>query len=241
METYQKDNITLIHGDCIDYMRSLPDKSVDLVLTDPPYEMEIHGGTGYNDFSTRKLVCDKHIAGICNGFDYERVFNEFLRLCRIPNILIFCSNNQVGKIMGWFEHRDLAATLLVWNKTNPIPLCYNKYLSDVEFIVYVHGKGATFNNDSPYDYKRKVYTSNVVGSKERIHPTEKPVKYLMQLIELHSAKGDCILDPFGGSMSTGVAAMNLGRRFIGIEIDETYYNAAVKRVKAVAAQPRLEL
>lgn len=235
------DNITLLRGDCMEYMRSLPDKSIDLILTDPPYEMDIHGGTRNKDFGTRKLIRDKHIDKICQGFDYDAVFNEFMRLCKVPNMLIFCSNNQVSKTMSWFEQRGILATLLVWQKYNPIPLCFNKYLSDVEFIIYVHDKGSTFNNDCPFDYKHKVYTSGIVSNKDRIHPTQKSVEHLMRFIYLHTNKGDTILDPFGGSMTTGIAAYNTGRKFVGIEIDENYYRSAVKRFKEHTAQLKLEI
>lgn len=80
--------IKLMHGDCLELMGSIPDKSVDLVLTDPPYELENHGGGGKSGFAAnRKLnILNNHIDFISTGFDYDVVFSEFLRVCKIPNM-----------------------------------------------------------------------------------------------------------------------------------------------------------
>ena len=218
----------LIHGDCLVEMQNIPDKSIDLILTDPPYEFENHGG-GKNEFANLDLVKGK-IEFISNGFDYDAVFEEFLRICKIPNILIFCSNNQVSKVMQWFESRDLSVTLLIWHKTNPVPLCNGKYLSDIEFIVWAHGKGATFNNETPFAHKSKVYRSPIVSNKNRVHPTQKSIDHITRYIEIHSNEGDIILDCFMGSGSTGVACINTKRDFIGIELNEEYFKIAEKRI-----------
>lgn len=133
--------------------------------------------------------------------------------------------------MSYFEKLKLTPTLLVWNKTNPSPLCNGKHLSDLEFIVYVRGKGATFNNGTPFEYKKKCYTSPVVGKKDRIHTAQKPIELLRRYIELSSNEGDTVLDCFMGSGSTGVACVKYKRNFIGIEIDKQYFEIAEKRIK----------
>lgn len=222
-------DMKLYNGDCLEVMKNMPDKSVDCIITDPPYEIDNHGG-GKTELANRKLVKENHIGFISKGFDYDNVFNEFIRICKTPNFLIFCSNNQVSKIMSWFESHKLKTTLLIWNKTNPTPLCNGKHLSDVEFVVYVRGKGATFNNSTPFKHKSKVFISPVVSSKNRLHPTQKPIELLTQYIELHSNEGDIILDPFMGSGSTGVACQNTNRNFIGIELDENYFKIAQERL-----------
>lgn len=217
--------IEIKQGDCLELMKEIPDGSVDMILTDPPYELSNHGG-GTTELAQRKLVKNKHIDFISKGFDYDIVFNEFLRVCKIPNIFIFCSNKQVSKIMSWFESKNLTTTLLVWNKTNPTPLCNGKYLSDCEFIVYVRGKCATFNNDTPFEFKKKVYTSAIVSKKQRLHPTQKPLELLERYILLHSNQNDLIFDPFMGSGRTGKACINTNRNFIGFELDEKYFEIA---------------
>lgn len=229
-------DIMLKQGDCLELMKQVQDNSIDLILTDIPYEYDNHGG-GKNELGNRKLTKDKHIDFMSSGIPYNEVFNEFIRICKTPNLLIFCSNKQIAKIMTWFENSDniknVSVTLLCWNKTNPIPACNGKYLSDLEFIVYVRGKGATFNNDTPFEYKHKCYISPIVSSKNRLHPAQKPIELLERYVLLHSKEDDTILDCFMGSGSTGIACMNTNRNFIGFELDENYFKIAKDRIEGI--------
>ena len=218
----------------------MADKSVDLILTDPPYECENHGG-GQAALAQRQLVRDKHIDFMSAGFDYDQILTEFIRICRIPNILMFCSNKQVSVLMSWFEQRQIPVDLLVWSKVNPIPLCNGKYLSDCEFIVYAHGKGAVFNNDCPYEYKRKVYSSPIVSNENRLHPAQKPVELLQRYISLHTMTGATVFDPYMGSGSTAIAAYNTERDFIGVELDKDYFSTAKQRLQAASVGSSLIL
>lgn len=231
-------NSQLYNIDCVAKMQQFinNNRKFDLILTDPPYEMDIHGGTANNDFSSRKLISEKHIQFITDGFDYQKCFNMFLQLQTVTNILIFCSNNQISKTMKFFEDKGLSATLLVWKKLNPIPLCNGKHISDLQFIVYVRGKGAFFNNDEEYGIKMKCKQYSSPSSKYRIHPTQKPIKLLQQLIRLHSKKGDVIFDPFMGSGSTGVASLNLSRCFCGCELKEQFFAGAKNRIDNLLVQ-----
>ena len=233
-------NITLYNDDCLNVLRNIADASIDLIITDPPYELENHGG-GKNEFSNRELTSNtaEYVGFMSNGFDYDSVFREMLRICKIPNMFIFCSNKQVSRIMSYFEREGLIVTLLVWNKTNPAPLCNGKHVSDLEFIVYVRGKGSKFNNSVPFEYKKKLYSSPVVSKKDRIHTAQKPVELISRYIELCSDKGDTILDCFMGSGSVGVACKNLDRNFIGIEIDKTYFDLAKDRIDKCSVANKL--
>ena len=221
-------NMTLYNCDCIDMFERIPDKSIDLILTDSPYELDIHGGTKNNDFGNRKLISEKHIDYICSGFDYDNVFHEFERVLKNMNMLIFCSNNQIGKIMSYWENKGYSTTLLVWDKPNPIPLCNGKHVSNLEFIIYVRGKNATWNN---LGYSMSLKSYHYPAPKERIHDTEKPNDLLRQLLLIHSNIGDTILDPFGGSFSTAIACHDERRNFIGSEIDEVFFDKAYKRLR----------
>lgn len=222
----------LWQGDCLELMKNIQDKSVDLVLIDPPYEQDNHGG-GTTDFAQRKLVKETHIDFVSKGFDYEECFRHLLRVTKTPNFLIFCSNKQISKIMSYFEKLKLSTTLLTWKKSNPIPLCNGKYINDCEFIIYVRGKGATFNNAADTKLKYKVKTYPTVSSKSRNHPTEKPIILLEELIQLHSVENQVVLDCFMGSGSTGVACVNINRKFIGIELDPKYFAIAKDRIESV--------
>lgn len=232
----------LINGDCLKEMDKLIEQGVkvDCIITDPPYKCENHGG-GKTELAQRKLVKDKHIDFMSNSFEYDKVFNRFLKLAKIPNFLIFCSNKQVSSIMQWFENKNLSTTLLAWNKTNPSPFCNGKHVSDLEFVVYVRGKGAIFNNEADFSSKRKLYTSPVVSKKDRYHPAQKPIDLLEQYIKLHTNAKNVILDCYMGSGSTGIACVNTNRDFIGIEIDkektkgknkdQSYFDIAKERIE----------
>ena len=222
----------LILGDCFEVMKTLADKSIDLVLTDPPYILDLDGGKFVkSEFANRKLIKDKHIEFICNDFDYNTAFNEWLRLCKIPNIILFCSNNQVSRTMAFFESRGLKTQLMVWDKPNPVPLCNNKYVGNLEFIIWVHGKGAYFNNALPMNKKLKSFKYPTPATAERIHPTQKPVELIADLLNLHCPRGGVVLDCFAGSGTTAIAADILKLNSICIEKDNNFFQAATNRLK----------
>lgn len=150
--------LDIYNEDCLEGMKRLQDKSVDFILTDIPYELSLAGGIKHGDFADRRHVIkgkDNPYYFISHGIDYDKVFTEFIRLLKIVNCCIFCSNMQIGKIMTWWEERGYTATLLVWDKPNPIPLGRGHYISNLEFIVYVKEKGAPFNE---LDYNMKLKT-----------------------------------------------------------------------------------
>lgn len=222
----------LVNDDCFKVLDRLIEKNfkVDFILIDPPYELENRGGTR-TAMAKRMAKVRDEIDFISNGFDYDTIFNKLIKLQNIVNMCIFCSNKQISKIMSWFENKNYSTTLLVWKKTNPIPLCNLKHISDLEFIVYVRGKGAYWNSDESLEIKYKLKQHSIINGKNKFHPTEKPVNLLKELIRLHTKESDVILDCFMGSGSTGVACKELNRNFIGIELEEKYYNIAKNRLE----------
>lgn len=228
----------IYNEDCIDFLSRIENKSIDLILTDPPYEHEIHGGLVKNGYFERKLTRERHINFISNGFDYDKVFSHFDRICKVPNMIIFCSNRQISKIMSFWEKKGYSVTLLIWRKPNPIPLGNGNYISDVEFMVYVRGQGATFNSIGVKD-QLKVFEYPSPSSSERIHPTEKPLDLLRRLLLIHSNENNLVLDCFSGSGSTALACMKEKRKFLGCEIDKEYYNSSTKRLKYKKSQTTL--
>ena len=227
----------IYNEDCIQGLKRIPDNSVSLVVTDPPYIVENHG-SGKSALTNRATNKKGDIKDIANGFDYEACFEELLRVCKVPNMFIFCSTQQVSQTMSFFEKKKLSVILLVWNKTNPSPLCNGRYVNDIEFCVYVRGKGATFNNDTPFQYKKRVYTSSICPDGNKLHPTQKPVELIKQYILQHSNEGDLVLDPFMGSATTAIACLRTNRNYIGFEINEEYWHTANERINA-ECQPTL--
>lgn len=243
MITDKLGNLTLYNADCMEIMKSMPDKSVDFILTDIPYELNNYGGVtkaghGFDRALTRQKGKDCILDFISHGIDYDAVFTEFERLCKIVNVCIFCSNKQVGKIMTWWENKGYVATLLVWDKPNPIPLGQNHYISNLEFIVFIMAKGATYNNLG-YEYQLKTFRYAPPIAKDRIHETEKPKELLCHLLRLHTNENDLVFDPYAGSFSLAIACHDLDRKFIGCEILPDYYEKAVKRIKNHQLQLRL--
>ena len=220
----------IINDDCLNVLKQLPDKCIDLVLTDPPYIMDNHGGQLKTDaVFARKLTTKKHIDFICKDFDFEKVANEWIRVVKKVNLYIFCSNAQISRTMSFFENKGYSVTLLVWDKPNPIPLCNGKYVSNLEFIVCVKEKGVFFNNELPM--QKKLKTFKYPSPTTRIHPTEKPIELISELINLKSKEGDVVLDTFSGSGVLAIACHNLKRNFICIEKDKDYYEASCKRLE----------
>ena len=219
----------LVNADCIDYLPTLQNKSVDFVCIDPPYELDNHGG-GTNRDLTRKLN-GLHIDFISNGFDIKKVFSEIERVSKVMNMICFCSNKQVSKIMNYWEQKNYSVTLLVWEKPNPIPFGNGKHISNIEFMVYVRGKGATFNNLGVHGQK-KTFNYASPSSSKRLHPTEKPIELLERLIKLHTKENDIVLDCFSGSFSTADACNRLNRSSISIELNKEYYLNGINRLSS---------
>lgn len=211
--------------DCLEGLRELPDKSIDLIVTDPPYINDTVGG-GF--CKTRKYISD--IKPLSNGFSFESIYPELIRVMKKINIYIFCSQSQIKSNLDFFcDKHDCGFELLTWHKTNPLPACNNKYLSDTEYILYFRERGVKiFGN---YSTKKKYFiTGTNSESKKFGHPTVKPLNIIQTLIFNSSSEGDIILDPFIGSGTTAVAAMKEKRKYLGFEIEPKYFQIANKRI-----------
>ncbi len=126
--------------------------------------------------------------------------------------------------------------LLAWHKTNPIPTCCNKYLSDTEYLLFFRQKGVKlFGN---FDTKKKYWLQEInMEDKEKWgHPTIKPLNIMRTLVFNSSEEGQTVLDPFMGSGTTAIACIKERRHFIGFELSKEYFDKAVRRIKAEQAQ-----
>lgn len=130
--------------------------------------------------------------------------------------------------------------MIQWQKSNPMPRNRDRlYVTACEFAIWaVKGKGWTFNRQRS-TYENTIFQYPIVSAKNRIHTTQKPVELMRDLIMIHSNEGDIVLDPFIGSGTTAVAALETGRKYIGYEIDERYYTAAMERVSLCPVLPHI--
>ena len=217
----------IVQADCLEYLRELPDGCVDLVLIDPPYEIETKGGR--NHFANFKSQYHQELEKISKGIS-NKVLEELCRVCKVINCYIFCSKKQVPQLLNFFIEKKCHFDILTWHKSNPPPLCGDSYLPDTEYILYFRKSGATLNGS--YNTKAKYYISatNSIDKKLYKHPTCKPIKLLCQYIINSSNKNDIILDCFAGSGSTAISSKILGRQFLCCEKDEGYVKIANDRL-----------
>lgn len=215
--------------DCMEIMKHLPDNIFDLVVTDPPYEIATRGAGIYKQDDKRYV---QELDVMSNGFS-EEVLDQLCRLMKKINIYIFCSQKQIIPLLTYFVvNRGCNYNIITWHKTNPIPACGNKYLTDTEYILFFREKGVRVYGT--YETKKTWYATplNQGDKKKYNHPTIKPVDILQNLIINSSKEGEVVFDPFMGSGSTCVACKKTNRDFVGIEIDKTYYDIAVERIEA---------
>lgn len=223
--------------DCKDGMQQMIDEriKVDLILTDPPYEMpsvKPHGKTAFAD-KLRKSMKDLEEANLTKGItnDYLELM---IKLQDKVNIYIWCNGKQIEQYLDFFVKKHKCKyDILIWNKTNVIPCYSNKYLADKEYVLYFRKGGKC--HPSNYDDARTVYVSptNTKDKKLYNHPTIKPLPFIKRMIKNSTVEGELVLDPFAGSGTTLVASKVLNRRYIGFEKEQKYYEICLKRLEEV--------
>ena len=235
------DRYTIFNCDCISQLQNIPDNSIDLILTDPPYNL---GLFMHKRGTNLKKMRENHFA--YSGWDdldfddWKDVMDRFLAEChrvlkRKGALIIFMSIIKVETIINQAQkHRFYYKTVGTWHKRNPMPRNMNlHFINSTESWIYFINEATTgtFNNNGRpvHDF---VETSNISSSERKLgkHPTQKPIALMEHFISLLSNENEIVLDPFMGSGSTGVAALLKNRRFIGIELDQQYFQLASQRL-----------
>lgn len=226
---------TITLGDSYELIKDIPDNSIDLVIIDPPYLFDNFGG---GCFGSARKSSRKELESIRHGFDYL-IIDELKRVMKKINIYIFCSKAQLKDLFNIFAEEN--TDLLVWHKTNPIPAIANNYLSDLEYCFFAREKGVEVH--CTYESSSKLYESpmNKKDKDKYKHPTIKPYPLIKNLIINSSKKNDIVLDCFSGSGTTCVAAKELERQFIGIEIDPEYHKISLDRLNGVLANGQVSI
>ena len=228
--TNKQIEINQIHeGDCMEIMQQIPNNTIDLLLTDPPYNISMKSGfhtmgrkgvdfgewdKGFNQQTWLEQACTKVRTG-----GSAVVFNDYKNIGQMADV--FATNGFTVKEM------------LIWQKPNPMPRNRDRlYVTSIEVALWaVKGKGWTFNRQRE-NYENALFKSPTVSPKQRVHPTQKPEKILREILAIHSNEGDLVLDCFAGSGSTCLSARGMGRNFVGIEQDPEYARIANERLAA---------
>lgn len=245
----------IINADCLDILKQLPDKCIDLVCTDCPYKI-ISGGCATGTYGNLRKDAphdvlfrgcgkcakkwetsgqlDENYENIKSGkmFNHNEIkFQDWLpEVYRVlkdeTHCYIMVNGRNLAELQKQAEKFGFVyQNLLIWEKGNATP---NKfYLNACEFILMLRKGGEKWINNM--GTKNILRVPNNVGNK--VHPTEKPVSLIQCLIENSSNEGDIVLDPFAGSSPVAVACSKSNRKYICIEIDEKYFRASIKRLE----------
>lgn len=246
------ETINLFQGDCLEVMKDIPDKSVDMILCDLPY-------------GTTECKWDKFIDNKSMWEHYNRILKES------GNIILFASQPFTTKLIE--SNPKMFRYEIIWIKTRPTGFAnanYRPMKKHENILIFTKASTstagnnhATYNPQGLIECERKVkrtsrgyqgerqnskdeyvskftnYPTSIVefpSEGKTVHPTQKPVDLLKYLIKTYSNEGEVVLDNCMGSGSTGVACINTNRRFIGIELDETYFNIAKERIEDACNQ-----
>jgi DNA modification methylase len=240
---------TIYNEDCLgeNGLKLLPDNSIDLIITDPPYIHNKGGGRNvgtegksvianskmYNNHSEMIKKWSKFTENEINIF-----LDEAKRLMKKMNCYIFTNDTPILYYLKWAERNKKKFTILTWEKPLSI-LNRNRFSQNLEYIVRIYDSGTGLNmlDLDNFPEKKEYYSKNrkinPVKGKGKLHPVQKPIDYINGLIELSSQEGDVILDPYSGSGTTLESAYVLKRKFIGFEIDSSYYEVAANRINKI--------
>jgi DNA modification methylase len=230
--------IKLVNWDSLELIKKMPDNSVDLILTDPPYNIAKYS-TWNIKFDWREDINNDLAEWDLKELNPSDLINEYKRVLKPTwNIFIFTSYNMIWKFHESFDDNFDTFQFMVWHKTNPVPNFFKKWFcNSCELIVACWDKWHTWN------FKTQKEMHNYIESwicmwKERLkwsdwktlHPTQKPVKILKHLIEISTNEWHVVFDPFMWVWSTWEACKQLNRQFIGIELEKKYFEATKKRL-----------
>lgn len=222
--------IQVYNTDAIEWLKTLDNDRVDLIVSDPPYRVTQHGHSGLGGIFKTKVGEDKKLNGKLfkhNEVNVNDYAGELYRVLKPDSHCYIMTNDRnLQNFMNVFTNIGFNfCKLLIWDKQNKITNQY--YMNQVEYILFMYkGRNKQINNCGTSN----LISVNNVKNKTHNHPTEKPVELMEILIKNSTNEGDLVLDPFVGVGSTPVACQNLKRNFIGCELDKVYYDTTMERL-----------
>lgn len=223
----------IYNEDCLLGLKKVPDNSVDLVIIDPPYSICTKGGKKGNTKIAKNIkALEKELIvnDLVDGYDLS-ILDELVRVMKTINIYIWCNGRQIPTYIKYFvEKLECKLEILIWGKTNPMPLYSNKYMGDKEYCLYFRKGG--YCQPLNYEDARTIYTSkiNVKDKQLYSHPTIKPLEFIRKIIRNSSKENDVVLDCFLGSGTTAIGCILENRNYIGFEINKKYFDIAQERI-----------
>lgn len=222
----------IYNNDSMEFMRGLEDNSIDLVVTDPPYKVTARGNAGNSGGMMKSKLSMNGRIFKHNDVKIEDFIPEIYRVLKEGSHCYIMTNHvnliemlNVAKECGFHFIKSL-----IWDKGNKI--MGQCYMSQFEYILFLRkGKHKKINNCGTSDILSIPNKKQKGEDGKNLHDTEKPVELMRILIENSSQEGEVVLDPFVGIGATAVAAKNLNRKYIGIELDENYFNIAKRRLE----------
>ena len=214
----------IYNEDCLEGMKDIPDSSIDLIVTDPPYLINYKTGNRKDkEHRFNKVILNDDNEDLIKGY-----IKECYRILKDDTAMyMFCSAAKVDFFKTELEKYFAMKNMIIWEKDHfTLGDLENTFGRKYEIVFLVNKGIKKFNGKRLGDvwkFKR------VLGDKQ-VHQNQKPIELIEQCIEKHSDENDIIFDGFMGSGTTAVAAMNTNRRYIGFELDEYYYNVAMKRL-----------
>lgn len=209
--------IDLRKGDCLELMKNIPNESVDIIITDPPYGINLTPQRINGKFKNTKIINDDTL----NWLDY--FVEETYRISKNV-VCVFCGWQNIDKFKIALENKFIVKNILVWDKD--WFGMGNNYRPNYELMLLL----CKTNIKTKSKNKSNILTYRRLSPQKMKHSCEKPIPLLEDLLLELSNENDVVLDPFMGSGSTGVACKNTNRNFIGIELDEKYFNIAKERI-----------
>ena len=224
--------IDLRQGDCLELMKDIPDKSIDLIVTDPPYKLTSRGGSGTMGGYWKEEKAKKGVIFDNNSISCKEYLPEFYRILKNKSILyLMCNNTNLQEMINVATQSGFKfVKSLIWEKGNKI--CGRYYMNCFEYILlFRKGGDRPINNCGTPDILKYPIKKLKGKDGKNLHDTEKPIELMKVLIENSSNENDVVLEPFMGIGATCIASKELNRRYIGCEIDEKYFNVCIERIK----------
>jgi len=219
----------IYNADCLELMKDIPDNSIDLVLTDPPYGMNFK--SGYRKIQYNNIEND-------NNLDWLNLWLKEISRIKKDNshLYIFCSWHNIDIFKKEIELFFDVKNILIWHKNNTgMGDLFNDYAPQYEFIIYCNPNNKPLNNGRDSNIIKYARTNN------ELHPTQKPVALFEYLIKKSTNPNDLVLDCFSGSGTTAIACVNAKRNFICIEKDKGYYEASCRRLEEAKTLKEMEI